>query len=184
MNPYTDGLFEVNGRMGLFTYETASYSGINCVRYTRQQFELILDLPFRFAYGSAIMANISTGVSMLLLVMLNCWAVPKTIVNRIGLLSMLGCLFMAATFFSSKSYLTDYPYNASLSRDAALAIVSCVLSFITSVLICSARAAKSYLQDEVTDAALESGGIADETGAKTATNSDASQTSDVKEEST
>ena len=125
----------VQSYMGIFTYRAyASYEKsrlYSCVPYTREQLQF-LDQPFRVAYACAIVAIVFTGVSMLLLLKVSSCAVPKSFLTAIGVLSIGGCMFMAFTFYSCNSSWTDY--NAVLSKDSTVAIASCVMSIVTSVL--------------------------------------------------
>ena len=135
--------------MGIFTYHTYSCNANcydKCVPYTWEQLQF-LDQPFKVAYVCAILANIFTGVSMLLLLLkVSSYAVSKSFLKVIGVLSIGGWFFMALTFYSYKSKLTGEPFNATFSKNSRHAILSCVMSILTSGLSFAASAQDSTLQ--------------------------------------
>ena len=133
--------------IGLFSYEGRGSDGQRyCYTYSEDFLRSFWDGPFLAAYAMAILANVCIGITMLLLFILGCVDFDKAVLKGVGAASMCGGLFMALTFVSYLSFITEPPFNAAFSIASGTAIATSVVAFITGILICFAPPAQPPLE--------------------------------------
>ncbi|GKY95462.1 hypothetical protein MPSEU_000507800 [Mayamaea pseudoterrestris] len=133
--------------VGLYSYEGLGSDGNKyCYTYSSEQMQSFWDGPFVAAYVFAIIANLCTGICMVLLFILGCFNFERNVIRGIAIASIFGALCMALTFVSYASFITDDPYNGTFSTDSGLAIGATIAALITGILLCSTPSAKPPLE--------------------------------------
>jgi hypothetical protein len=135
VDPITDSVKGSIG-VGLFSYQGVDSDGQSyCFTYTQEQLESIWDAPFLTAMSFAIIANVTIGISMLLLFIIGCYAFEIKVLKSMGACSCGGGLCMTLTFVAYSSFITGPPYNARFSTASGLAIASSVIAIISAALL-------------------------------------------------
>jgi hypothetical protein len=106
-----------------------------CVPYTSDQKKDFFDGAIKAARGFAILANISIGAGVLVLLTSSCAYFEILLLRSCGWLFIVGCVFemLTLTFLASKVLGRD-PFNASIWWGAGLSIVASLTALITGVL--------------------------------------------------
>ena len=124
--------------IGLFGYEEIglnSKNGFVCKPYTPTQVEYFFDKPFKAARAFAIVADICSGVTLLLLIMSSCLTYPLMILQSLAGLSFFGSVSILFTFLMYASIVGDDPFNGSFYFGGAITILGCLSCFITGLLL-------------------------------------------------
>lgn len=123
--------------IGPFGYEEIGSDsvGFNCLSYSSEQLDSLLDTPWKAARSFAILANISNGFTMILLIAASCVSYSPHALKAFACLAFSGSVFLWLTFTLFASKLSDSPYNGSFYVGGGMAVIGALCSIVTGLLI-------------------------------------------------